>query len=330
MKVQVPAALAHYALRIALPLFLGYLPLMNIGDRHWYLTVASITAICITVLFGMLAYVHCYKAPCAKCRPKKPEDLKRWRYRVVIGVSRYAALPLATLGVLVMVLTPLFHGKSNHRHLHLDLVGDIPAAVSGIVYVLYLAAVRFDSANHPGRPRSRPVIAFLRNKGSRLVHRGHWIYIGFCALAAVLTFLPDHGVGGSVATVAVLLMAGSSFLNQQHGMTLCEDCATEFRTDAVEYAAGRRWRFTVVHKYIQPVYLAAIVVWAVIAFWHNEFWSNIGFVGYLLIGATGALFVRFHSQYQPWCPYCHGGGWGKDDEAPVDSPDPSQNHPVPA
>jgi hypothetical protein len=65
------------------------------------------------------------------------------------------------------------------------------------------------------------------------------------------------------------------------------------------------------------------------ALWLPETWQRAAFGVMMLVNVSMSFVTRFHSAYQPWCPYCRRGGKsGK--RAPEAAPDPSSNQPVPA
>jgi hypothetical protein len=328
MRAVIPAGLAHPALKIAFPLYCGSVITGDISDRHWSLSVASWTLLVVAIILLTLGGLHSYTAPCSHCRAKTPKQLKRWYYRAIPGFRRWAGPPLTVLVIIGFILSPMIIGdKTKMGGRTFDWTGDAIRMGIELVLVAFFAAVRFDQVNFPDRPRKEHVTEFVREHGKKVMHRAHWVYaISFIPMA-ITSFGPTDGVWGSLGSFSTVVMVGASFVNQQHGMSLCEECVSDFRPDSAEYAEKRGWRFTAVHKYAPPIVLVGLLAVGAAIFLHRPTSSYL-LVSYFVLAGSFALLVRFHGSYRPWCPYCRRGGGG--DSASEDVPDPSTNQPVPA
>ncbi|MDQ1041473.1 hypothetical protein QFZ75_007975 [Streptomyces sp. V3I8] len=156
-----------------------------------------------------------------------------------------------------------------------------------------------------------------------LRHRGDLIYFTSVVPASALLFVP--GDGNWLFLLRLLASTGmvaGALLGVHHSMILCERCVTDFRIDAADRAASRRWRFTAFHR---ASWGAVVVILggslarffldrpldAVVA-------STTHFVVVIVV-----LLARFHGSYRPWCPYCRRGRGGKD---PEEAPSPTGGH----
>ncbi|WP_219729322.1 hypothetical protein [Streptomyces noursei] len=117
------------------------------------------------------------------------------------------------------------------------------------------------------------------------------------------------------------MLLGAFLLTERHSTTLCQSCVVEFRTDAAEYAQGRKWRFTAIHKLSRPVLLIALIGMMATMFLHGPWTTPTLAIVWMSLGGTVFLF-RFHGAYQPWCPYCESGG-GRGEREDVPAPDPA-------
>ncbi|MGV9816339.1 hypothetical protein ACWDTQ_31050 [Streptomyces cellulosae] len=164
----------------------------------------------------------------------------------------------------------------------------------------------------------------------RLIHRSYGLAPALQLGAAATYFLPMTDLVAILLTPITLAAALMILLSLRHGMTLCEHCVTEFRVDAAEYAAARARRFRVAHTWPLPFATLLLLVggWVVVALFEDVYRGPVFLPAYLL-----AAFVswggRFHSVYQPWCPYCRGGGGGGH-AAPAPEPTGGNSRPLPA
>jgi hypothetical protein len=327
MKITLSGRRAHILskltfLSIVICTFIG-----DIEDRHWALKTAYWVLNAATAILVLIAWEHAFRsAPCSACSTK---PRPRWITAPVILFSRYAGFPLVAAGVLVCLIGPFFTDMAASRNdtefnWGYQAIMDTGAAV----LLLFLAAVRFDRARNPGAPRTASFTHVIRERGQKLMHKAHWLYLGASGPVLVAFFLPKHGIWSSIGFGCLVLLFTAGYIDQQHGRGLCEECVTEFRTDAAEYAEARRWRFTVLHKsnWIFLLVMGAIAVSYVVP----QPWRSVALGVGVVTGGVMTLFSRFHASYQPWCPYCRGGGKGSDEKAPEPVPDPSSNQPVPA
>lgn len=164
---------------------------------------------------------------------------------------------------------------------------------------------------------------FLHSRASSFVHRLDWFFVGLLLAAGASGFLPGTAWASVISVVLAFLAVVGAFIKQQHGARLCEQCVTEFTINAPEHAARHKARFKIFHHAMLVVVLP-VLVFCVASLILPHPWRGVVYMVPYLIQSVFTFVVRFHSSYQPWCPWCQGrdpGGGGREP-----SPDPSGGH----
>lgn len=322
ITINVPKKLAHHALKLSWPLWAAG----TIVPEHHQALMIKIPAYALMFLgsaFGALGWLLI--EDCPLCKPRPRQRLNRPHYRLWKTYGRYGWALLGVLGVAWVVTVP-FVGALEKNHGD-SLPSRITIASLGALVVLYLSAKRFVGVNYD-LEQPRPIKRFVVEKCTALVHKGHLLTIGAMAASwATLLIFPRTGPMSLVGGLVSLMVFPAVYLVMRHSDSLCEQCAVEFPTDAAERAARKRYRFTLLHRYGSwPMYL---VLGSLVA---NLMLPHAGVVvmdlGTDTVLAVAMLLSRYHSQYQPWCPYCRGGGGGGDHEE-VPDPTPDNGRPLP-
>ena len=326
MKIRIYGRLAHHALKGALLLAVPALLASDIRGRSLLMNIAGVALPVLALSLAVLALGH--GGDCNACRRKSPEILNRPLYRAWAKFSRWGIIPLLVTGVLAVLLVPLIFSAGAHREREFDWGATGALAVVTMTAGLCLSAARFRRVNHPGLTPYTPVRTFLEGPGRRIRHKGHWIVLALFPVCVIAAFQSPEGVWGFAGGLAFIALFGASYAEIQHDLALCEQCVVEFRTDAIDYAARRKWRFAVMHRgsWIPTAGVLVMIVGGSIV---EDDKSPYLLAGNFAISACFVLLGRFHGAYQPWCPYCRGGGGGGEEEEVV--PDPSGGHgrPVP-
>jgi len=162
----------------------------------------------------------------------------------------------------------------------------------------------------------------LHNRASGLVHRMDWVFVSLALIAGASAFLPRTRWAAVVQAVLALVAVAGIFFKHQHGGRLCEQCVTAFPINAPEYADKRKKRFKAFHSswVIVPPALACCMASMLL----ESSWRGVVYMVPWVMQAGLALVARFHSSYQPWCPYCRDGGGGEGEAE--SAPDPSGGH----
>ena len=310
----------HHSLKVALLLALGAFAI-KAAQGGWLLETAFEMTLTAAVIFGVLGHQH-EAVTCSKCRPKPPNLLKRLRYRAWALYGRYG-WALLTLALLTWVAISLLLPSK-----HSPVVRGVVHATLATLVITYLAAKRFILVNYDGFEPARPLRRFVRERCSKLIHKGHWLVAGALAVSVVTAIAPHGGPWLAVGPVIMVTLLAGLYLHRQHSLSLCELCVTEFRTDAADYAARHRWRFTALHrgtKIFYPVMVPALIS----EFFLPHPWDTVSSRTLDTLVIPMLLLERFHTGYQLWCPHCrHGGGGGEYEEAPDPTPDHGQPIPV--
>lgn len=329
LSITLPESAVHHALKWLPALTLVQAPLEDIHGRHWALVTAFYA---LTVVMGLLlaaAVMHSLTPHlCPRCTPKDPTALKRRRYRAAMFYGRHGAPMLAIPAVLTFAALPLLFPEDGNRdktYTELNPTGEAVYVGAAFICCSYLAALRFYRQHSD--PASRGGF-HQRNKG--FTHRAHLILLGFAPVQITLLFLAKDGVLLSLLSLSSAVFFFLFFLESRHSRSLCEQCIATWRTDAPEYAAKNRWRFSAVHKFMRPLeIISAFAALVLIATSDSDalWWRSLRAVPYVMWAAGGMLY-RFHSAYQPWCPWCRGGGGGGAHEE-VPDPTPQHGRPLP-
>jgi hypothetical protein len=324
VKINLPRWLTHHALKLLPFVAVANILTTDIKGRHWAINVASWVLLAAMAMLLAMGAIHAYLGhPCQLCKAKPAERLRRPHYRAVIAISRHAGLPLAVIVGSILAVVPMIWGDPRYGDRIFEWKQDAVRASLSLAITMFLAAVRFDRANYPDRVRPTPITTFLRKRATGLIHKGHWLYLAAMIPLAATGFLPQTGAWGTLGYLSGMLSIGGQYINSQHGTTLCEECVTEFPTDAPEYAAQRKWRFTVFHRWSGIRALLAVVAIIVVSHFLSRPWSGVAYLPLLLFVGLLVVMARFHSSYQPWCPYCRRGRGGDDPEV---APDPTGDH----
>lgn len=344
MKITIPgkyiARPIHHALKVALPAQLASLVIGEVEGRHWSFPILQWTLFGIAIISAVAAIIHVGVADmCGKCRPTRPALLGTRRYRAYAAYGRTAFWVLLVAKAVEIVSYPLLFGKGGLFPQGADWAADdrhfnpVSMPYNILWYsaaALYLSADRLNTVNNTGRTGPTPVGRWLVTRGTRLLHRSHYLVAAMAvALLALVAFAPvrDSSVWGSALMLGAVLLYTSSELNQRHGMTLCTDCGTSMRADAAEYAQKREWRLRLVHRsgYAILITLAMIIL---SAFADGAWWGSACLGVILTMAVAMAFLARFHGSYLPWCPVCRRGGGGHHHE-PVPDPSGDSGRPLP-
>jgi hypothetical protein len=167
------------------------------------------------------------------------------------------------------------------------------------------------------RPRGRVVDAW-----------GHLAPEILCAsiVAAIVVGLRPPS-GPLAITLPISLMAlvlVSWLLMRRHDRQLCEQCMAAMPLNAGEKAHRFRRRFWLAHTGAEPRFL---VPYLVVLIGSNFFPGTWGRIVWALVQCSMIYLIMSHvthRRFQPWCPWCSGGGGGSDrdkDVAPPPLPD---------
>jgi hypothetical protein len=325
---------AHHALK-ALPIASAAgVALTDIRGRNAALNFGGYAAVALAVLLGVIAYYHTRHADhCPSCRHHPEDRLKRPHYRALLHFSRWCgAFSLVTSGAILVMMgilmaTGVIPYDEESRETSFDLQTSLPLFSAALLITLTLSVTRFRNANQPGLQPYTPFRNYLAGPGQNLRHRGFWLIIAAVIVNVALHLTPDTAVWAALQGLGTITLLTLLYIDHQHTLSLCEQCVTQFPTDAPEHAAARKWRFSVFHRCGWVPLAAMVGQWTGQSFvdglWDTAFyaltWSAI-----LLLTLLG----RFHNAYQPWCPICHPGRGG-DEHEEVPDPTPGSGRPLP-
>ncbi|MET9360423.1 hypothetical protein ABZX93_05890 [Streptomyces sp. NPDC006632] len=304
----------------------------QLNDTSWAFNVGSWVLGAISII--LLVFHVGSHGPNATCQraTKTCADLKKRRYRLVLGYSR--TWPLAVVGTaLLLVLTPIFVPyKDDQPNDSVSL--RYTAVMLGVIWIglTLLAAYLFRARNAHHLPSREPSPRALKlsEHVRRVCHRSHWFVLGAVLAASCASlFVPEHGPWSSITGVTIVLVLAAFIADGRHSDNLCETCVVEFRVDAPEYAASKKWVFTADHKGRRVYWIAALTCIAIQFTFDNTPASTTATMGVNLLFVASAFINRFHRTYQPWCPYCHGGGGGGHEHTEVPDPTGGHGRPVP-
>jgi hypothetical protein len=311
--------LAHHGFKVG---WLLAIPsaLLNTGRDPWPITTAYIVVGAIGSLLILLGWVHSSES-CPQCRRRPAARLTRRTSRAWAACGRHGGLPVLAVVAAWSILGSQVHVLSGRHYAPYR----ISFALLWTLIALYLAARRYNEVQYAIAPPHR-IRDWLHHGGAGLVHRGTLLVLVALALNIPTIFLPQDGPWGLVGWATVLLLFAALYLSYRHTSTLCEECVTEFRIDAPEYAALRGWRFTAMHRL--PLMTAG---WAatVASHWMPHPWKLGIQVAWNASVAGSAVLTAFHTKYQPWCPYCSGGDGGDGEAEEVPDPAPNHGKPLP-
>ncbi len=296
---------------------------------HWTVFVARLV---LGAAAGWLILVHLIThgrhSTCPRAE-KTPAALNKPHYKLVLLYARlWPGVVCAALLATGLLTLDLPQGSDARPSTRGTLVG------GGFLLLMLslLAAVLFRARN-ADHLAPRPPLALTRRFGGALrtiYHHSHWLCIAAITFSGVCYLLKSEGAWRMIDTAATIAVLGAYMADNRHSSTPCEPCVVSFRVDAPEYAASKRWAFTVEHRFVP--FLLLVVVLASLLLTAYARWSVADMTGQIvvMVGLAGATLVnRFHRQYMPWCPYCRRGPG--DDDVPADAPDPTggRSRPVP-
>jgi hypothetical protein len=316
----------HHLLKAAVPVAAASMVASDIRGRSWVLDTGSLVGMLVAFALFLAALGHARKAhACERCIPKSADVLKRPLYRAWKKYSDWGIVPPVIYVAATVISMPLMFEKGTGRESQFNWGPSLSIISMFLVIALHVATVRFRRVNHPGAGIWNPVRSFIdgQGRGQWLRHNGHWVVVGMAVVVSVTSFTPVSGGWGAAQSVIFVGFLLAAYANHRHSMSLCEQCVTEFRTDAPEYAAQRTGRFRVAHRYGWFPMVVTLGLMGSDAFVDAPYDLYFMPVSFGLI-ACFTLLERFHCSYQPWCPYCHGGGGGGGHAEAV--PDPSGGH----
>lgn len=319
--------MVHHALKLE-PIFATVaLLFFDVRDRGGVpARVTEGAAVVIALATLILSFAHLsHASSCSYCHPKPEHRLKLLHYRAWLNYSRWSTL-LAFGGVtLALTVAPHVVPAGKHPGRHFDWSGDAVYITCVLFITLSLSATRFRNVNAPTLRPYAPVRSFFAGPGKPLRHRGHWIFIALLLPAAALEFAPARGVWSIVKLTVDVILLGAVYAQIQHSLALCEQCVTEFRSDAAGHAERHSWRFTAVHRAGIAAQGTGLLVMVFASFTNNPLAGILNISVYAVLAAF-TLLGQFHSNYQPWCRYCRNGG---EDAEPVHDPTGDHGRPVP-
>lgn len=169
--------------------------------------------------------------------------------------------------------------------------------------------------------RRERLSVFLHDRASGLVHRADWLYVALSLLSGASWFLPSANWTVLLSLLLSLLACAGIFIARQHGAKLCEHCVADFSINAPEHAAQHTRRFWLFHHSSWGLAVAGPLVGATLFI--PRPWSGFAYLPLSGAMALTTLLIRFHSSYQPWCPYCGDDDGGGDTE---EAPTPTGGH----
>jgi hypothetical protein len=326
ISITVGPKVAHHALKVAWPVIAGGLILPTYHQPWWVKGLAMIPMF-IGVFAALVAIVGHRPEECPLCTARPRERLNRVHYRLWRTYGRYGWALLALVALAWIVVTSFDEGLTKHDS------QTLPAMVFwvGIVSMggLYVMARRFASLNY-GFTRPRPIRHFVQEHCAPLMHKSQNLIIAALVVNLVaMALVPRKGPWSLLGVTVSLALFAAVYLSLRHSASLCEICVdkAEIPIDAAEQAARNRWRFAMVHK-SAPVLPLAMMATVIAPHWL----SNMGDVAlqavFDVVLVASMLLANYHNAYQPWCPYCQGGGGGHDDEL-VPDPTPDNGRPLP-
>lgn len=331
-------AYIHHALKIAFFLALANATLAEIKNPHWSAAVGQWGTLVVMLLAVTFAVLHTeYASECRRCHRVPVERLKRLHYRVWATYGRQAGFVIVIALVSVLILSPgilresgplAVWGNRDGDGQHFNWLNYVVVMAFYQAGVAYLSARLFNRLNGTGRQGPTFIGRYLRHSLARLVHHSHWFIVGLVLPLAALTILaPKRGIWDTVTLIGFVLVCALNQLDFRHGMAPCETCFTNFRTDAAQYAASKRWRFTVLHKF-HFIVLGLLALLLVASFMPDPVHYSLS--GILTLSLGGLTFLnRFHGAYLPWCPYCRGGGDDGGDQELAPEPTGGHGRPLP-
>lgn len=123
-----------------------------------------------------------------------------------------------------------------------------------------------------------------------------------------------------LALVAVVLLSWA--LMRQHDRRLCEACVSSMPLNATEQASKYKRRFWLTHTGSEPRYL---IPYLAVLVGSNFATSTVGRIAWAFIQLSMIYLIMSnttHRKFQPWCPWCSGGGGGQE----IDTPTPVIPH----
>lgn len=316
----------HHILKAAVPVAVASMVANDIRGRSWILDAGSTVGLIAALVLFLVAFGHARKADtCERCVPKSAAVLGRPAYRAWKRYSDWGVIPMISVVASIVILMPLVFEKNADRAKEFNWGPSLSVIAMFLVVGLHVATLRFRRSSYPASGTWNPVRSFIdgHGRGQWLRHNGHWVVVGMIVVGSVLSFLPTTGIWSLMQSMAFIGFLLSAYANHRHSMSLCEQCVTEFRTDAPEYAAQRTRRFQAVHRY---GWLPAVTTLALMGsdVFIDAPYDLYFFPGSMILIGYFTLLERFHCSYQPWCPYCRGGGGGGGHAEAV--PDPSGGH----
>ena len=330
MKSVSLVSLRHHAFKVAVPLSIVSTLMDDIRGRSLVFSIGSIVGYAATVILILSAWSHARHAGgCEKCVPKSPERLNLLVYRAWRVYGKWGVTPmLAFLSIALFLGAAILDPKPPNREVEFNWGALLWLCSMILAVMLHIGTVRFCRLNHPSLRVRRPVQSFI-DRRKWLRHNGHLITVATAVTCASLALFTHGKIWGTVQSAVMLALIISIYANYRHSMSLCERCAVEFRTDAPDYAETRKWLFKAIHRFGMIPVVTLLITMVTDPFLSDRYDSyfltmNLGF------SAALALLNRFHSSYQPWCPYCRNdGGGGGGHGGPVPDPAGGRGKPIP-
>lgn len=326
ISITVSPKTVHHALKAAWPLLAGGM-LVPTYHQPWWVIGLGMASIFFGVFTLMLGIAHSF-VDCSFCKARPRERLTRPHYQLWSLYGRYGwgSLTLVTLSWIVITAFDQDLVKHDSQ--------TIPARVFWTILVtlivMYVSARRFTALNY-GFARPRPIRHFVQTYCLPLMHKSQALIIVAMVLNLLaLALLPRKGPGSLFGVGMSMMLYGAVYLALRHAATLCEKCVEEVEIpiDAAEQAARNRWRFTVLHRSGFALPLTALGA-MLLPYWLPLVGDVVVQAVFDAVLVSGMLLAKYHSSYQPWCPYCRGGGGGHDEDEVVPDPSPDQGRPLP-
>ncbi len=161
-----------------------------------------------------------------------------------------------------------------------------------------------------------------RSFGGRLAatlgHHATELLVLTIGAAIAVGVRPLPGLLGLTVPLALFgLVIATWVLMRQHDRRLCESCMAAMPLNAAEQATRYKRRFWIAHTGSEPRFL---VPYLVVLLGSNFAMQQIGRPLWAAIQLSMIYLVlsqTTHRRFQPWCPWCSGGGGGQEvDETP--------------
>lgn len=300
----------HHALKLGGTVLAPAIALIPARGLHWSVDAGLNLAYFVGLLALCTGVMHSRskRFNCPHCRTKPETVLRRLHNRIAFAFGRHGGPPLAVVAFLILlgpVVMPLPPRGPEAPESAYQWHASITVAVVFLIVPAFFSANAF-YRRHRGLDHPSMVSAFAA-RAKRLTHRVHWLVLAANVAFVVTVALPETTWSNALLALIAVANVALTTLQMHHSQSLCEVCVTEWPVDAPEKAEAKRWRLKAVHTQGRALTfgILLLVLTAVVT---PQPWSAVFYVPAFAVLAGSSFLLRFHSNFQPWCPYCRRGG----------------------